>query len=46
MAASLKEHGLMTRFGEAKITQSKEDGGWNAPKPIAVTEEQIDAKPM
>ena len=37
----LEERGLMTDFGRAKIAQAKANGQWNAPSPIAVTEEQI-----
>lgn len=37
----LEERGLMTDFGRAKIEEAKQNGQWNAPKPSAVTEEQI-----
>lgn len=37
----LEERGLMTDFGRAKIAQAKANGQWNAPSPMAVTEEQI-----
>ena len=31
----------MTDFGRKKIEEAKKNGQWNAPKPMAVTEEQI-----
>ena len=31
----------MTDFGRKKIAEAKENGQWDAPKPAAVTEEQI-----
>ena len=37
----LEEQGLMTDFGRQKIEEAKENGQWNAPKPMAITEEQI-----
>ena len=33
----------MTDFGRKKIAEAKENGQWDAPKPMAVTEEQIAA---
>lgn len=42
LAQSLEERGLMTDFGRKKIEEAKQNGQWNAPKPAAVTEEQID----
>ena len=41
LVQSLEERGLMTDFGRAKIAQAKANGQWNAPSPMAVTEEQI-----
>lgn len=41
LAQSLEERGLMTDFGRKKIEEAKRNGQWNAPKPTAVTEEQI-----
>lgn len=41
LAKSLEEKGLMTEFGRTKIEEAKKNGQWNAPKPVAVTEEQI-----
>lgn len=41
LAKSLEERGLMTDFGRTKIEEAKENGQWDAPKPAAVTEEQI-----
>lgn len=43
LTKSLEERGLMTDFGRAKIEEAKQNGQWDAPKPAAVTEEQIDA---
>ena len=37
----LEERGLMTDFGRAKIEEAKQNGQWDAPKPAAITEEQI-----
>ena len=39
----LEERGLMTDFGRKKIEEAKQNGQWYAPKPAAVTEEQIAA---
>lgn len=41
LAESLEERGLMTDFGRKKIEEAKENGQWHAPKPAAVTQEQI-----
>lgn len=41
LAESLEEKGLMTEAGREKIREAKENGQWDAPKPQAVTEEQI-----
>jgi uncharacterized protein YdeI (YjbR/CyaY-like superfamily) len=41
LAESLEERGLMTDFGREKIREAKANGQWDAPKPQAVTEEQI-----
>ncbi len=41
MTQSLEERGLMTDFGREKIEEAKRNGQWDAPKPPAVTEEQI-----
>lgn len=41
LAESLEKRGLMTDFGRKKIAEAKENGQWDAPKPAAVTEEQI-----
>lgn len=38
---NLEDQGLMTDFGRKKIEEAKNNGQWNAPKPMAVTEEQI-----
>lgn len=41
LVKSLEERGLMTDFGREKIEEAKKNGQWDAPKPAAVTEEQI-----
>ena len=41
LTKSLEERGLMTDFGRKKIEEAKQNGQWDAPKPGAVTEEQI-----
>lgn len=37
----LEEQGLMTDQGRKKIAEAKENGQWDAPKPAAITDEQI-----
>lgn len=41
LVKSLEERGLMTDLGREKIEEAKKNGQWDAPKPAAVTEEQI-----
>lgn len=41
LVKSLEERELMTDFGRKKIEEAKKNGQWDAPKPMAVTEEQI-----
>ena len=41
LAQSLEERGLMTESGRKKIEEARKNGQWDAPKPAAVTEEQI-----
>lgn len=41
LVKTLEERGLMTDFGRAKIEEAKRNGQWDAPKPAAITEEQI-----
>lgn len=41
LVKSLEERGLMTDFGRRKIEEAIQNGQWDAPKPQAVTEEQI-----
>ena len=41
LTKSLEERGLMTDFGRKKIEEAKQNGQWDAPKPGAVTEDQI-----
>ncbi len=38
---ALEERGLMTDFGRKKIEEARENGQWDAPKSMPVTEEQI-----
>lgn len=37
----LEEQGRMTEFGRKKIEEAKQNGQWDAPKPAAITEEQV-----
>ncbi len=41
LVKSLEEQGLMTDFGRKKVEEAMKNGQWDAPKPQAVTEEQI-----
>ncbi len=41
LVQGLEKRGLMTDFGRKKIEEAKTNGRWDAPKPAAVTEEQI-----
>ena len=41
LVKSLEARGLMTDFGRAKIEEARQNGQWDAPKPAAITEEQI-----
>ena len=41
LVESLEKRGLMTDFGRKKIGEAKKNGQWDAPKPMAITEEQI-----
>jgi len=41
LVETLEEQGLMTDFGRAKIQEAKSNGQWDAPKPSAITDEQI-----
>ena len=41
LAQRLEEQGRMTEFGRAKIQEARQNGQWDAPAPVAVTEEQI-----
>ena len=43
LVKQLEQKGLMTDYGRQKIEEAKKNGQWNAPKPAAVTEEQITA---
>ncbi len=42
LVKKLEERGLMTDFGRKKIEEAQKNGQWDAPKPMAVTEEQIE----
>lgn len=42
LVKELEERGIMTEFGRKKIEEAKQNGQWDAPKPEAVTQEQID----
>lgn len=41
LVKSLEARGLMTDFGRKKIEEEQKNGQWNAPRPMAITEEQI-----
>ena len=41
LAEKLEAQGRMTEYGRKKIEEAKENGQWDAPKPPAVTDEQI-----
>lgn len=43
LAASLEARGLMTPCGQAKITEAKGNGRWDAQTPAKITDEQISA---
>lgn len=42
LVKTLEERGLLTELGREKIREARENGQWDADKPQAVTEEQID----
>lgn len=42
LVKTLEERGLLTELGREKIREARENGQWDAAKPQAVTEEQID----
>lgn len=41
LVGKLEQQGLMTDFGRKKIEEAQENGQWDAPRPTAITEEQI-----
>lgn len=41
LAEDLEERRLMTDFGRRKIAQAKENGQWDAPKAVPITQEQV-----
>ncbi|MCL1848401.1 MAG: YdeI/OmpD-associated family protein [Clostridiales bacterium] len=43
LAESLDQQGRMTNYGREKIQDAKTNGQWDAPKPAAVTDEDIEA---
>ena len=43
LVKELEERGMMTGHGRKKIEEAKQNGQWDAPKPGAVTEDQIAA---
>ncbi|MDE7395135.1 MAG: YdeI/OmpD-associated family protein [Clostridiales bacterium] len=42
LVEKLEARGIMTAFGKKKIEEAKQNGQWDAPKPAAVTDAQID----
>lgn len=41
LVKSLEERGLMTDHGRRKIEEAKQNGQWNAPKSVEITDEHI-----
>jgi len=41
LTETLETKGLMTEYGSAKIREAKQNGQWDAPNPLIVTNEQI-----
>ena len=41
LVEKLEKQGVMTDYGRMKIEEAKKNGQWDAPKPAAVTDEQI-----
>lgn len=41
LAAQLEQQGIMTDHGKVKIAAAKKNGQWDAPRPTAITDEQI-----
>jgi uncharacterized protein YdeI (YjbR/CyaY-like superfamily) len=41
LVETLEKKGIMTDYGREKIEEAKENGQWGAPKPPAITDEQI-----
>ena len=41
LAQNLEEHGLMTDFGRKKIEQAKQNGQWDAPDLMSLTDEHV-----
>ncbi len=41
LAEKLEKQGAMTAYGKAKMEEAQKNGRWDAPKPPAITEEQI-----
>ncbi len=41
LVKELEAKGLMTDFGRTKVEEAKKNGMWNAPKPEAITDKQV-----
>jgi len=41
LTETLEKKGLMTDYGRVKIREAKQNGQWDAPNPLIVTDEQI-----
>jgi len=41
LVETLEKRGIMTDYGRAKITEAKNNGQWDAPNPLAVSDEQM-----
>jgi len=41
LVETLEKKGIMTDYGRAKIREAQQNGQWNAPNPLTVTDEQI-----
>lgn len=43
LIADLEKRGLMTDFGREKVTTAKQDGSWDTPDLMKLTDEQVEA---
>ena len=41
LVATLEKKGIMTDYGRAKIREAQQNGQWDTPNPLTVTDEQI-----